>query len=275
MSKLNHGSLNWRVVIGIGSVHAIALLCPFFWNTSAIVLGGVLAILTGWLGVTLCYHRLLTHRSFKTPKWFEYVLTLCACLAWQGGPISWTGNHRLHHKHSDQDEDPHTPNHGFSWSHINWLFFEAPEGQDPRSVTQDLQRDRGIMLLDRFFFVPQILLAGILAGVGWWVGGAYTAIAWVAWGIGLRTVVVFHTTWFVNSACHTWGYQSHKTGDRSTNLWWVALLSGGEGWHNNHHADQRAANHGRRWWELDPTYWTIKLLERIGLAWDVKKAPAQ
>jgi stearoyl-CoA desaturase (delta-9 desaturase) len=231
--------------------------------------------LSGGVGVVLCYHRLLTHRSFRTPKWFEYVLTACGCLAWQGGPAEWVGVHRLHHKFSDTDHDPHSPSHGFTWSHMLWTLHRRVEGIRGRDAAKDLGRRPGMRWLDRFFWLPQLLLAAGLFGAGWAIGGHWTALSWVVWGIALRTVVVFHGTWFVNSAAHTWGYQNYKnTGEQSTNLWWVAVVSFGEGWHNNHHAHPRSAAHGLRPFELDPTWWTIKLMSWLGLARNLHLPPA-
>lgn len=267
--------LQWYVVIGIGLMHVGAVLAffPQFFSWSAVVVAVILYWVSGGLGITLCFHRLLTHRSFKTPKWFEYFLTACGCLAWQGGPIEWVGVHRLHHKHSDSDLDPHTPNHGFTWSHIFWCMYKDPEDMPAKDAAKDLQRDPGLRLLDRFFWVPQFVLAIILFTGGeaarHWLGWQTSGLSWIVWGIFVRTIFVYHVTWFVNSASHTWGYRSYETKDRSTNLWWVALLGFGEGWHNNHHAHQRSAAHGLRWWEFDMTYLTIRLLGLVGLARDV------
>lgn len=265
--------LNWRVVAALAGVHLVALLAfvPALFSWSGLAMFALFAWVSGGLGVTLCYHRLLTHRSFKTPKWLEYFLTGCAALAWQGGPIEWVGMHRLHHKHSDEPADPHSPRHGFTWSHILWMLHGELDGLSARDAAKDLQRDRVTRWIDRFFWVPQLVLAAALMGGGWLLAGPMLGLSWVVWGVAVRTVVVFHSTWFVNSATHTWGYQNYKdTGDDSTNLWWVALLSMGEGWHNNHHRHPRSAAHGLRWFELDPTFWTIRALSWVGLARDIK-----
>jgi stearoyl-CoA desaturase (delta-9 desaturase) len=270
-------NLDWTVVLAMGVLHvgALAVALPWFftWSGLAILLG-IIWISAG-LGITLCFHRLLTHRSFKTPKWLEYTLTLFGCTAWQGSPATWVGVHRLHHKHADGDHDPHSPRHGFTWSHILWMLHRRIGGISGVDAARDLMRDRVMRWIHRLHWLPQIALAGALFGIGWAVGGHWTALSWVVWGVALRTVIVFHATWFVNSAAHTWGYQNYKrTGEGSTNLWWVALLSFGEGWHNNHHAHPRSARHGLRRLELDPTWWTIRALERVGLAWYVHTPPA-
>ncbi len=268
-------NLDWPVVIGVVTLHLGCLLAPFCFSWSGLVVAGILYWATGAMGITLCYHRLLTHHSFKTPKWFEYFLTGLGCLAWQGGPVQWVGTHRLHHKHSDDELDPHSPNHGFTWAHMLWCMHKESEGRLGADAAQDLQRDRGMRILNKYFWAVQFLLAGGLLAGGEWaarLGLNTSGLSWVIWGVCVRTVLLYHNTWFVNSAAHTWGYRNYDTDDHSTNLWWVALLGFGEGWHNNHHGDQRAASHGRRWFELDPTYWTIRLLGCVGLARDIVHA---
>jgi len=267
--------LDWPVVIGIALLHLGCIAAPFYFSWSGLAVSFFFAFLSGPLGVTLCFHRMLTHRSFTTPAWFRYLLTFLGCTATQGAPIQWVGTHRLHHKHSDSDMDPHTPNHGFTWSHVFWCMHKHPGGMpwSAASAAQDLARDPGLRLLNKYHILPQITVMAFCFAGGWIsqyvLGWNTSALSWLVWGVAVRTVCVYHGTWFVNSASHTWGYKNYETGDRSTNLWWVALLSFGEGWHNNHHGDQRAAAHGRRWFEFDPTYWTIRLLEKVGLARDV------
>jgi stearoyl-CoA desaturase (delta-9 desaturase) len=261
--------LNWSTTTGIVFMHVFALLAvvPAFFHWSGLILVPVLYYLSGGLGICLGYHRMLTHRSFQTFKPIEYLITVLGTLSWQGGPIRWVGTHRIHHAESDGPDDPHTPKHGFTWSHIFWCFFKWPDGRDPMEVTRDLQRDKFMLLIDRYFYVPQFILAGVLFGLGWWILGTWQGgVCWMVWGVAVRTVLTYHTTWFVNSASHTWGYRNFRTDDGSRNNWWVALMSFGEGWHNNHHAQQRSAAHGMRWWEIDTTYWVILLMEKVGLA---------
>jgi stearoyl-CoA desaturase (delta-9 desaturase) len=269
---INLKKLHWPVVLGIAAMHLGCLLAPFYFSWSALVLTLFLIWLTGGLGVTLCYHRLLTHRSFKTPKWFEYVLTCIACLAWQGGPVNWVGTHRIHHRFSDHELDPHSPRHGFAWAHVWWCMHKRPQGQRPAAAAGDLLRDPVLRWINKYFWVPQALLVPILYFAGEAAGSSglqTSGLSWLIWGVCVRTAFVYHATWFVNSASHTWGYRNYETRDRSTNLWWVALISLGEGWHNNHHAHQRSAAHGLRWYEIDLTYLTIRLLACVGLARDI------
>lgn len=262
--------LDWPVTIAILSMHVAAVLAvlPRFFSWSGFFIFIGLVWLTGAIGITLCYHRLLTHRSFRTPKWLEYLLTIIGTLAWQGGPVQWVGVHRLHHKHSDEEADPHTPKHGFTWAHMLWCMHRGVTGdRSPQSAALDLYRDPVLRWIDRLFWIPQFGLAAVLFFLGQWAGGL--GWSWLIWGVCVRVVFVYHGTWFVNSASHTWGYRNFKTTDNSTNLWWVALLGFGEGWHNNHHAHQRSAAHGLRWFEFDLTYWTIRLMALLGLARDI------
>jgi stearoyl-CoA desaturase (delta-9 desaturase) len=267
--RFNWKRLDWAVVIGLVAMHVGALAAPFFFSWSGLIVAVLLYWVTGPIGIALCYHRLLTHRSFETPRWFEYVLTVCGCLAWQGGPVQWVGVHRIHHRHSDADLDPHTPNHGFTWAHMLWCMHKEADGIHGVDAAKDLMRDPGLRFLNKFFWVPQFALLGLVflggeLAANW---GLHTSgLSWVLWGVCLRTALCYHITWFVNSATHTWGYRNYDTDDRSTNLWWVALLSLGEGWHNNHHGDQRAATTSRHWYEVDFTGMTIRVLSWVGLA---------
>ncbi len=267
--KVRYKDIDIVSCFGVGLMHVLAVFGFWYFSVSGFIICIALAFLTGWIGITLCYHRLLTHGSFKTYPWCKYVLAIMGTFAYQGGPIKWVGIHRLHHKHADEELDPHTPNHGFSWSHMLWVLLRDPDEIDPRDAAKDLSRDLGLVIIDKLCYFPQIFLAAALYGIGYWIGGNDLGLSWVFWGIGVRTSVMYHATWFVNSACHTWGYRNFDTRDRSTNLWWVAWLSAGEGWHNNHHHQQRSASHGMRWYEFDPTYRMIQLLGICGLAWNI------
>jgi stearoyl-CoA desaturase (delta-9 desaturase) len=263
-NSTNQLAINWSVLLFMVFIHIGALfaLLPGNFSWSAVVLCLVLHWVTGGLGVTLGLHRLVSHRSFQAPKWLEYVLVFCASLAMQGGPIEWVGLHRHHHMYSDQDVDHHDSGKGFWWSHMGWMLREVPAKKEKPRFTKDIANDPVYLFLENNFLYVQIALGIILYLIGGW--------SFVVWGIFLRLVLVYHCTWFVNSATHKFGYRSHESGDRSTNCWWVALLTYGEGWHNNHHAFQYSARHGLRWWEIDMTWMTIRLLEFLGLATKVK-----
>jgi len=253
--------VDWVPFTAIAFLHVVCLAAPFFFSWSALGVAILLWWIAGGLGICLCYHRLLTHRSFKTPKFFEYFLTALGCLNLQGGPIKWVGTHRIHHKESDTDLDPHSPKHGFDWAHMLWCVINDPQGRQLRDYAPDLQRDPVMMWLDKYFWVPQVVVGVLLYQLGGW--------SWVIWGVAVRTVFTYHATWFVNSASHTWGYRNFETRELSRNLWWVSLLAFGEGWHNNHHAYPRSAAHGLRLLEIDPTYITIKMMSWVGLAKDI------
>jgi stearoyl-CoA desaturase (delta-9 desaturase) len=270
--KITWADLDWTNVIGIGSMHLACLAAPFFFAWSSLGIAALFWWICGGLGVCLCYHRLLTHRSFKTYKPVEYILAFIGTSNWQGGPVQWVGTHRLHHKHSDEEDDPHSPRHGFNWAHVLWCLCKEHGSMRAVDAAKDLQRDKVHAFINKHHYLSQIVIAAVLGAAGWMVGGWWLATSWVIWGVAVRIVFTYHATWFVNSAAHTWGYQTHKTGDDSRNNWWVSILSFGEGWHNNHHAHQRAAAHGRAWWEFDPTYLTIKGMQLVGLAWDVVPA---
>lgn len=258
----------------MAAVHGLALLAllPANFNWPAVFVMVFLYWVTGCLGITLGWHRMISHRSYSTPKWVEYILVFCGSLACQHGPIEWIGLHRHHHAYSDQPNDHHDSNKGFWWSHMDWLVRDVPAKAEIPRFTRDIAADPFYRFCNRWFLGLQALLAIALYGLGEvWVGNGWS---FVIWGIFLRLVVVYHCTWFVNSATHKFGYRTFEnSGDRSTNCWWVALLTFGEGWHNNHHAYQYSARHGLKWWEFDLTWTIIRTLERFGLASNIKLAP--
>lgn len=243
-------------------IHVLGVAAFFFFTWKAFWLFVVFLWVTGGLGITLCYHRLLTHRSFEIWKPLEYLLAIFGCLAWQNGPIKWVATHRIHHARSDEPGDPHSPVvKGFWWAHAAWMYTydeELDQYERYKAFAPDMVRDPVYRFLNSYHGWFQLLLGILLFH---WAG-----VPGVLWGIFLRTVVMWHSTWFVNSAAHIWGYRTWAPGDRSTNNWWVALLTYGEGWHNNHHAFPRSAAHGLRWWELDVTYLTIRVLSILGFA---------
>ncbi len=244
--------------------HALALLAffPFAFSWSAVALMLVLNWMTASLGICLGFHRYLTHRSLDLPKWLGYFFVLLGSLALENGPIKWVGQHRMHHANSDTDQEPHSARKGFWWAHMGWMLHRHPVFDNPfriKSYTKDLQDDAFYAFLEKHFISVQVAFGLILFAIG--------GIPWVIWGIFLRVVLVYHQTWLVNSAAHTFGYKNLKLeNDLSTNCWWVGLLAFGEGWHNNHHAFPKSARHGLRPWEVDMTWWTISGLKTLGLA---------
>jgi sn-1 stearoyl-lipid 9-desaturase len=259
-----HSDVNWSSAVFLSAFHVGAILALFFFTWKGLIAAIVLTWIAGSLGIGIGYHRLLTHRGFKTPKWLEYFLTVCGMLALQGGAINWVVTHRIHHAFTERDGDPHSPRDGFWWSHIGWILRGTAQ-QHPEKVMQryapDLTNDPIHVWLNRLYFVP-LILNGI-ALLAW---GGMPA---VLWGVFLRVTIAHHSTWLVNSATHLWGNRRFETSDDSTNNWWVALLTFGEGWHNNHHAFSRAARHGLAWYELDMNWLAIRALQSFGLIKDV------
>ena len=253
--------VKWGSAAAFALMHVLAAAALFNFSWKGFWAFVALQWITGGLGICLCYHRLLTHRSFSLWKPLEYLLTLSGCLAYQNGPIKWVAIHRLHHARSDKPNDPHSPTKGFWWAHMGWLFVfddELDEYENYKAYAPDLAKDPVLRFLNKTHGLYQVIL-----GVGLNLWGGWSA---VLWGVFLRTVFMWHSTWLVNSASHTWGYRTWAINDQSTNNWWVAFLTYGEGWHNNHHAFPRSAAHGLRWWEVDLTHFTIRALAGLGLA---------
>lgn len=266
------GGVHWPTTLWLLLLHVGALAAPFFFSWSGLILTLVLHWVAGGIGVCLGYHRLLTHDSFRTYRPIKLFIAWVGGFAGEGTAIDWVANHRKHHAFSDKEGDPHSPHDGGFWSHAGWLAYSihGKEGQEhAQHWAPDLANDRGLRMIGYLFLPTQFLVGAVLLAAGYSFGGWYLGLSWLAWGLFLRLTFVLHSTWFVNSASHMWGYRNYETTDDSRNNWWVALLTYGEGWHNNHHAYPRMAKHGHRWWELDVTFLTIHLMQRLGLAWDV------
>ncbi len=270
-AKAEHFSLEAFTVICLVHILAFSYAIPTF-SWSGLVWMVVLSFVAGCFGVTAGYHRLLTHRSFKAHPAVRNFFTFCAAISLESGPIRWVATHRLHHSQSDQPNDPHSPTVNFLWAHVLWNFFTHPDLKTPeqlRRLALDIADDPVMQWFEQNFFVVYLgSLAALYIG-GYATGGPTLALSWLVWGGLVRTVWTWHITWLVNSATHVWGYRNYRTPEGSRNLWWVALVTFGEGWHNNHHADQRAARNGHRWFEFDITYALIKLLSTVGLVWDI------
>jgi stearoyl-CoA desaturase (delta-9 desaturase) len=257
----------WVTGIGLAVVHlgALCVFIPgtFSWSAVAVML--VLYYITGAWGITLGFHRTLTHRSLRVHRALEPVLAVIGTLALQGGPIEWIATHRAHHAHTDAEGDPHDIHRGAWWSHMAWLYRRNDARltrAEQERLAPDLAKSKFYQFLENTNALWTVALGVALFAIGGW--------PFVIWGIFVRIVITYHITWLVNSAAHMTGYQTFRTGDKSTNNWWVAILAWGEGWHNNHHAFPFSARHGLRWFEFDATWWTIKVLEWLKLARDVK-----
>jgi stearoyl-CoA desaturase (delta-9 desaturase) len=273
---LSFSELDWGTVGWIGLIHLVALAAPFTFTWQGLVVAAALGWLTGGIGICVGFHRLLTHGSFKTPRPVRWLVSWLGGLAGEGSAIHWVANHRRHHAYSDREGDPHTPLDGAWWAHMLWFLPRQSRLEYERYNRRwaaDLVRDPVLVFLDRTFVLWHLALGTGLWLGGYALGGAPMAWSLLVWGMFLRLLVVLHTTWLINSATHMWGYRNYATDDQSRNLWWVALLSHGEGWHNNHHAYPRMARHGHRWWELDTTYLVIRAMRALGLAREVIDSP--
>jgi fatty-acid desaturase len=257
--------INWHTATFMALFHIGAVAALFMFSWQALVAALVLWWISASLGVGMGFHRLLTHRGYKTPKLVEYFITICGLLALEGGAINWVVTHRIHHAHTDAPGDPHTPREGGWWAHIGWMLKGTAQSHDQQILARyapDMVKDRFHVLANNIYWVPIILLAiGLLALGGW---------SFVLWAVFFRVTFNFHATWLVNSATHMWGRRRFATRDDSTNNWWVALLTFGEGWHNNHHAYPTAARHGLAWYEIDLNWWGIRTLQFLRLAKGVK-----
>jgi stearoyl-CoA desaturase (delta-9 desaturase) len=257
---------------------------PMLWNelvgwTDLALLAG-LYFLTAF-GITVGFHRLLTHRAFATYKGIEYLFAALGSMAVEGPVIGWVTDHRRHHAHADEDGDPHSPHVGHGdgvlgalrglWhAHLGWLVRDHPTAQGAEKHAPDLLEDRGMRIISALFPVLVLLGLALPFALGWLITrevvGGLTALVWA--GL-VRVFMVHHVTFSINSICHFFGRRRFKTDDESTNVFWLAIPSLGESWHHNHHAFPRSATHGLRWWEVDVGGLVIRAMRRLGLAWNV------
>lgn len=251
-------------MVFISSVHVLCLFAPATFSWGALGTAYILYLLTGAFGIVLSYHRNLSHRSFKLPKYLEYLFAYFAMQAHQGDPIFWVSTHRHHHKVTDTERDPHSPIEGLFFSHIGWLFNSRKliEKGASYSNVQDLKSQPYYRFLQKTELFHLYALAMLLYMIG--------GFPYIVWGMGVRTVWGYHNTFIVNSIGHHYGHEAWNTGDLSKNIWYLSLVSFGDSWHNNHHAFEYSARHGLEWWQIDQTWYMIKLLEYLGLATDVK-----
>jgi fatty-acid desaturase len=275
----------WIETSGLAVCHFFALfaLVPWLFSWTGVIVAILGLYVFGTLGINLCFHRLLTHRGLVCPKWLEHMFAVLGVCSLQDTPARWVAVHRRHHEHADLQSDPHSPLVDFGWGHMGWLVVENRDlmrlGIFAR-YAKDILRDPFYARLERklltiwlvliswsLFFVGGVM-AALLSG-----GNAIEALQFglslLIWGVFVRTVLVWHITWSVNSVTHLWGYRNYETDDASRNNVIVGIVSNGEGWHNNHHADPRSARHGHLWWEVDVTWVTIRFLAAVGLAREV------
>ena len=276
--------INWRYAFAVGSHHLFALLAflPWFFSRAGVALAVIGVYVFGAAGINLCYHRLLSHRSFSCPLWVEHTFAIIAVCCVEDTPARWVATHRLHHHRADDRADPHSPLVNLFWSYIGWLFLENTDlcrGVAYDRYARDIIRDKFYRWIERTvvwitlaqslaYFATGFVIELVLGGT---IGEAvqFGASLWV-WGVVVRTVLVWHVTWSGNSFPHLFGYRNYDTNDNSRNNALVAIITSGEGWHNNHHADPNSASNQRHWWEIDLTYLLLRLLVLLGLAWDVQ-----
>jgi stearoyl-CoA desaturase (Delta-9 desaturase) len=275
-----------RIITGTVTAVPFAALVVVGWQLwndalrwSDLIVFAMCYVATG-LGVTVGFHRLFTHRAFKTNRWMRGALAILGSAAIEGPVISWVADHRKHHAFSDCEGDPHSPHvdHGHGWrgalkglwhAHVGWLFIHTNRGNKHR-YAPDLLKDPLVRFIDRTFLVWATLGLLVPFGLGYLIGGsAHAALTALVWGGAVRMLVVHHVTYSINSLCHFFGRRAFATGDESRNLFWLAPFTFGESWHNNHHAFPTSFAHGMRRWQLDPSAAIIRLMEKFGLAWDV------
>ncbi len=247
----------------LGVVLAIVLLWQRYVFPSDIALMFLFVLVTG-LGITIGYHRMLTHQGFRAPEWLRVLLLIAGCMGFEGPPDQWMATHIKHHAHSDDDGDPHSPLEGFWHAHMGWML--GDESADVRVWAPQVLADRSVQFVSRFHYLWILLSLGLPLLLGGWTG--------FVWGALVRIFLTTHITWSVNSICHTFGKRPYETTDESRNNWIIGLIGFGEGWHNNHHAFPRNAFHGMRWWQFDLSGIIIRAWEKAGLVWEVQRVSA-
>jgi stearoyl-CoA desaturase (delta-9 desaturase) len=272
---------NWVFFVTIGLFHLLAAAAIvqscLHWRWSSVAVFAVTWVIAQNVGIGMSYHRQLTHRGYVTPRWLEYAMAGSGTMALQGGPLYWVAVHRMHHQFTDKPGDPHSPRDGAWWSHMGWILNGSLHNESKvlSRYAPDLAKDPAHQWLSKYHWLPVTLMGiGLLLG-GTLSSGWGTGISWALWGVFLRVTIGMHVTWLVNSATHMWGSRRFETRDDSTNNWLVALLTGGEGWHNNHHAHPVSARHGMAWYEVDFNYMGIQFLRLLGLARNVHALDAK
>ena len=261
----NGQKVNWVTTLILVGLHAGALAAFFFFSWKAFFVALALHwVAVGW-GISLGYHRLHTHQSYQCPRWLEYFFAICGTMTLEGGPMFWVGTHRVHHAKSDMPGDPHSPREGTFWSHMGWIVFGETNHNNSQFMAKhapDLARHKFYWWLNTYHWIPVVATGVALFAFGGW--------PMFLWGFCLRIVYGLHCTWLINSATHIFGKRRFDTADDSRNSFILAVLTFGEGWHNNHHAHQTSARHGMRWHELDISWITLKLLKSVGLVWGIR-----
>lgn len=260
------GKINWVTAIPILIFHVLTVTAVFYFSWINLAVCLVMWWIVGSLGIGLSFHRQLTHRGFQSSAWLKRLLAIFGSMALQGSPNDWITTHRLHHQFTETERDPHSPRFGFFFSHIGWVLRGTSQDNSAeieKRYIPDLLKDKFLVALSNYWYLPTVI-TGIILGV-------FGGFGMILWGVVVPITFGWHFTWFVNSVTHIWGARRFETEDDSTNNWWVAILSWGEGWHNNHHAHPTSAKHGLTWYEFDFNWIQIRILEKLGLVWNVKK----
>ncbi len=256
---------HWDTIFFVAVFHVLAIVALFYFSWTGLIVALIGNWVSGSLGIGLGYHRLMTHRSFQTPRWFERFLGTLGTFALQSGPIQWVTTHRMHHAFTETEKDPHSPNGGAFWAHVGWIF--KGQGQEHSLLVKqryvpDLLRDKYIVWLSNYYVVPTIISGVIMFALGGW--------SLVLWGVFVRVVINWHSTWLVNSMTHMWGTRRFDSRDDSKNNALIGIIAWGEGWHNNHHAHPTSARHGLAWYEFDLNWIQIKFFEKLGWVTKIK-----
>ncbi|MDX1573064.1 MAG: acyl-CoA desaturase [Methylophaga sp.] len=271
--------IDWLRIIPFIGLH-LACLAVFFVGISTIAVVTAIGLyLLRMFAITAFYHRYFSHKAFKTSRPVQFIFALLGASATQRGPLWWAAHHREHHRHADQQADPHSPRQGFLWSHMGW-FLSNSYYQADYSLVKDLKKYPELCLLDRFDILMPVLLAIGLFAFGSFLEHSQPQLGtsgaqMLVWGFFISTVVLIHATLAINSLAHRFGKQRYNTGDDSRNNALLALLTLGEGWHNNHHHYPVSARQGFYWWEVDISYYLLKCMAKLGLIWELRTVPAE
>ncbi|MGY6630277.1 MAG: acyl-CoA desaturase [Wenzhouxiangella sp.] len=273
----NPERIDWVRILPFIGLH-LACLAVFWvgvsWIAIAVFLGSYLLRM---FAITAFYHRYFSHRTFKTSRAMQFLFALIGASATQRGPLWWAAHHRHHHKSSDRPEDPHSPRHGFLWSHMGWFLSRKHFDTDLKQIP-DLARYPELRWLDRYDLAVPVAYAAVLFGLGALLerlapGLGTSGGQLLVWGYFISTVVLIHATLTINSLSHVWGKRRYNTSDDSRNNWFLALITLGEGWHNNHHHFPGSARQGFYWWEIDVSYYVLRMMSWVGLVSDLKPVP--
>lgn len=273
-----HKRVDWPRIVPFALLHlACGAVVWVGWSPVAVAVAVALYVIR-MFAITAFYHRYFSHRTFKTSRAMQFLFGVLGNSAVQRGPLWWAAHHREHHLHSDTEEDTHSPvRHGFFWSHVGWITAKH-NFPTRRERVKDLLKYPELCFLDRFDIVVPIAMFAGLYGLGAWLAASYPELGtsgWqlVVWGM-ISTVVLFHATFTINSLAHVWGTRRFETRDTSRNNWFLAIVTLGEGWHNNHHHYQGSVRQGFRWWEYDPSYYALRAMSWLGLVWQLNPVPA-